>query len=151
MSSQNSKIKDRLGVIGVHCGATSLVSFAKYFGINYKTFQKFSTDGELGHAISSGFLENGYSVDWIMTGMGWMLAPSVEPEPMQWGCANLTTDEAQLVLHHRNASDNQKKYILEYSGIRSRNSEEFDKLGKGPNQTIHRLEAQAKLKKSERP
>ena len=151
MSSIKSDIIKRLGVITADNGGIALKSLAKKIGVKYQTLYTFSKTGKMGHAISSGFLDNGISVDWIMTGMGEMLASSVKPEPMAWGCANLTTDEAQLVLHHRNASDNQKKYILEYSGIRSRNSEEFDKLGKGPNQTIHRLEAQARLKKSERP
>ena len=151
MSSEIDEIITRVCAIRETLGGISLRALAKEISVEYNTLKSFLKNGRMGHAISRGFLENGYSVDWIMTGMGGMLASSVKPEPMAWGCANLTTDEAQLVLYHRNASDNQKKYILEYSGVRSRNSEEFDKLGKGPNQTIHRLEEQARLKQSERP
>ena len=148
MSRKKTNISVRLDEVCKHLAVTRQNDLGKRYGVEQQTISNFTLDGKPGWRITTGLIRDGISVDWILTGMGEMLASSVKPEPMAWGCANLTTDEAQLVLHHRNASDNQKKYILEYSGIRSRNSEEFDKLGKGPNQTIHRLEAQAKLKKS---
>ena len=83
MSRKKSHISSRVEEIRLSLGGMSQKSLAKNIGINEKTFNHFIGNGEMGHAINRAFLENGYSVDWIMTGEGSMFrdgkASSVRP------------------------------------------------------------------------
>ena len=151
MSRKKTNISVRLDEVCKHLAVTRQNDLGKRYGVEQQTISNFTLDGKPGWRITTGLIRDGISVDWILTGMGEMLASSVKPEPMAWGCANLTTDEAQLVLYHRNAPDIQKGKILKYSGIRSRMTGEQNTLGKQHLRATRLLEELEALEISERP